>query len=190
VIRKGGAGEIQQKGIEALRTGVVELAPFLNDRVGELRSWDDVKLLTVKVDRLRQWWRPGLLCIGDAAHAMSPIGGVGINLAIQDAVAAANILAGAFQQGNLTTTDRLADVQRRRALPTRLTQGMQVTIQNHVIAHVLARSKPIHAPWYLPLLDWPTRRIRSRFLGIGFRAEHIQTPEVAAGHADGLVLST
>jgi 2-polyprenyl-6-methoxyphenol hydroxylase-like FAD-dependent oxidoreductase len=189
VIRKGGAGEIQKKGIEALRASVVELALFLKDRVSELRSWDDVKLLTVKVDRLRQWWRPGLLCIGDAAHAMSPIGGVGINLAIQDAVAAANILAGAFQHGTVTS-DRLAEVQRRRALPTRLTQGMQVTIQNHVIAHVLASSKPLHAPWYLPLLDRPTRRIRSRFLGIGFRAEHIQTPEVVAGNADGLVFST
>jgi len=189
VIRKGGAGEIQQKGIEALRTGVVELAPFLKDRVCELRSWDDVKLLTVKVDRLQQWWRPGLLCIGDAAHAMSPIGGVGINLAIQDAVASANILAAAFQHGTIST-DRLAAIQRRRALPTRLTQGMQVTIQNHVIAQVLASSKPLRAPWFLPLLDWPTRRIRSRFLGIGFRAEHIQTPEVAAGHADRVVFST
>jgi 2-polyprenyl-6-methoxyphenol hydroxylase-like FAD-dependent oxidoreductase len=180
VIRKGGAAEIQQKGIEALRASVIELAPFLKDRVSELRSWDDVKLLTVQVDRLRQWWRPGLLCIGDAAHAMSPIGGVGINLAIQDAVASANILARAFQHGTVTT-DHLAAVQRRRALPTRLTQGMQVTIQNHVIAQVLATSKPLHAPWYLSLLDWPTRRIRSRFVGIGFRAEHIQTPDVAAG---------
>jgi 2-polyprenyl-6-methoxyphenol hydroxylase-like FAD-dependent oxidoreductase len=189
VIRKGGAGEIRQKGIEALGRGVVELAPFLQDRVGELGSWDDVRLLTVKVDRLRQWWRPGLLCIGDAAHAMSPIGGVGINLAVQDAVASANILAGAFQHGTITT-DRLAAIQRRRALPTRLTQGMQVTIQNHVIAHVLASSKPLRAPWFLTLLDWPTRRIRSRFLGIGFRAEHIQTPEVIPGRADRFVFST
>ncbi|HTA71199.1 MAG TPA: FAD-dependent oxidoreductase [Bryobacteraceae bacterium] len=190
VIRKGGAGEIREKGMEALRGSVVELAPFLKDRVSELGSWDDdVKLLTVKVDRLRQWWRPGLLCIGDAAHAMSPIGGVGINLAIQDAVAAANILAGAFQHGTVTT-DALSAVQRRRALPTRLTQAMQVTIQNHVTAPLLASSKPLHAPWYLPFLDWPTRRIRSRFLGIGFRAEHIRTPDVVASQADRLVFST
>jgi 2-polyprenyl-6-methoxyphenol hydroxylase-like FAD-dependent oxidoreductase len=120
---------------------------------------------------------------------MSPIGGVGINLAVQDAVASANILAGAFRHGTITT-DRLAAVQRRRALPTRLTQGMQVTIQNHVIAQVLASSKPLRAPWFLPLLDWSTRRIRSRFLGIGFRAEHIQTPEVAAADADRVVFST
>jgi 2-polyprenyl-6-methoxyphenol hydroxylase-like FAD-dependent oxidoreductase len=178
VIRKGGADEIRQKGLEALRASVVELAPFLKDRVSELRSWDDVKLLTVKVDRLQKWWRPGLLCIGDAAHAMSPIGGVGINLAIQDAVAAANILAGAFREG-APATERLAAVQSRRELPTRLTQKLQVTIQNWVIAPVLANPQPLRPPWYLPLLDFTTRRLRSRFVGIGFRAEHIATPDVA-----------
>jgi 2-polyprenyl-6-methoxyphenol hydroxylase-like FAD-dependent oxidoreductase len=178
VIRKGGAGEIQQKGIEALRAAIVELAPFLKDHVDELQSWDDhVKLLTVKVDRLREWWRPGLLCIGDAAHAMSPIAGVGINLAIQDAVAAANILAGAFQRDTLTT-DHLSALQQRRTFPVRLTQAMQVTIQNRVIAPLLADSKPLKPPWFLSLLEPPTRRLRSRFLGIGFRAEHIRTPDV------------
>jgi 2-polyprenyl-6-methoxyphenol hydroxylase-like FAD-dependent oxidoreductase len=178
VIRKGGASEIRQKGIEALHAGITELAPFLKDRVNELQSWDDhVRLLTVKVDRLREWWRPGLLCIGDAAHAMSPIAGVGINLAIQDAVAAANILAGAFQQGTLTT-NHLSALQQRRTLPVRLTQAMQVSIQNRVIAPLLADSKPLKAPWFLPLLEPPTRPLRSRFLGIGFRAEHIRTPDV------------
>ena len=180
VIRKGGIGEMKDKGMEALRAGILEVAPFVQDRINELRSWDDVKLLTVKVDRLRQWWRPGLLCIGDAAHAMSPIGGVGINLAIQDAVAAANILAAPLQRGTLTT-DNLAAVQRRRALPTRVTQGVQVTIQNRVIAPVLASSEALHAPWYLPLLEWSSRWMRSRFIGIGFRAEHAKTADVSKG---------
>jgi 2-polyprenyl-6-methoxyphenol hydroxylase-like FAD-dependent oxidoreductase len=178
VIRKGGAEQMQQRDIELLRAGIVELAPFLQDRIGELHTWDDVKLLTVKVDRLRQWWRPGLLCIGDAAHAMSPIGGVGINLAIQDAVAAANLLAGPLGNGTLTP-DHLSAVQRRRTLPTRLTQGLQVTIQNNVIAPVLANPKPLQPPWFLGILEWATRRIRSRIMGIGFRAEHVQTSDVA-----------
>jgi 2-polyprenyl-6-methoxyphenol hydroxylase-like FAD-dependent oxidoreductase len=177
VIRKGGAEQMRQKDIELLRAGIVELAPFLKDRAHELHTWDDVKLLTVKVDRLRQWWRPGLLCIGDAAHAMSPIGGVGINLAIQDAVAAANLLAGPLGDGAVTP-DHLSAVQRRRTLPTRLTQGLQVTIQNNVIAPVLANPKPLQPPWFLGILEWATRRIRSRFIGIGFRAEHVKTPEV------------
>jgi 2-polyprenyl-6-methoxyphenol hydroxylase-like FAD-dependent oxidoreductase len=177
VIRKGGTEQMRQQEIELLRAGIVELAPFLKDRVHELHTWDDVKLLTVKVDRLRQWWRPGLLCIGDAAHAMSPIGGIGINLAIQDAVAAANLLAGPLGTGTLTP-DHLAAVQRRRTLPTRLTQGLQVTIQNNVIAPVLANPTPLQPPWFLGILEWATRRIRSRIIGIGFRAEHVKTPEV------------
>jgi 2-polyprenyl-6-methoxyphenol hydroxylase-like FAD-dependent oxidoreductase len=177
VIRKGGAEQMRRKDIELLRAGIVELAPYLTDRVKELDTWDDVKLLTVKVDRLRQWWRPGLLCIGDAAHAMSPIGGVGINLAIQDAVAAANLLAGPLGNGILTP-DHLSAVQRRRTLPTRLTQGMQVTIQTNVIAPVLANPKPLQPPWYLGILERSTRRIRSRIIGMGFRAEHVKTPDV------------
>jgi 2-polyprenyl-6-methoxyphenol hydroxylase-like FAD-dependent oxidoreductase len=180
VIRKGGAEQMRQKDIELLRAGIVELAPLLKDRIGELHTWDDVKLLTVKVDRLRQWSRPGLLCIGDAAHAMSPIGGVGINLAIQDAVAAANLLAGPLGNGTLTP-DHLAAVQRRRTLPTRLTQGVQVTIQNNVIAPVLANPKSLQPPWFLGILERATRRIRSRFIGIGVRAEHVKTPDVV-GH--------
>ena len=178
VIPKGGAEQIKQKGIEALRTSITEVAPFLEDRVSELRSWDDIKLLTVKVDRLQKWSRPGLLCIGDAAHAMSPIGGVGINLALQDAVAAANILAEAFRKG-MDPSESLPAVQRRRELPTRLTQGAQVTIQNRITAPVLASSKPVRAPWFLPLLERATRRLRSRFLGLGFRPEHIKTADVA-----------
>src|SRR5262249_21752033 len=120
VIPKGGFEEIRRRGLDAFRNAVAEIAPFLRDRVAELRGWDDVKLLTVLVDRLRRWYRPGLLCIGDAAHAMSPIGGVGINLAIQDAVAAANILAAPLRNGPATVND-LRRVQRRREFPTRVT---------------------------------------------------------------------
>ena len=120
-------------------------SPFLRDRVGELRDWNDVSLLTVKVDRLKRWFRPGLLCIGDAAHAMSPVGGVGINLAIQDAVAAANILAAKLAPERVSDGD-LEHVQRRREFPTRATQKLQVVVQNRVIRRVLASSSPLHFP--------------------------------------------
>ena len=132
VIPKGGTEEVRQRGLEAFRADIVELAPLLKDRVTELQSWDDIKLLSVKVDRLREWYRPGLLCIGDAAHAMSPIGGVGINLAIQDAVAAANRLAGPLRTGQVGI-EVLADVQRRRTFPTRATQRMQLFAQNNFL---------------------------------------------------------
>ena len=146
VIPKGGIEEIRQRGLDAFRDAVAAIAPFMRDRVGELRAWNDIKLLTVVVDRLATWYRPGLLCIGDAAHAMSPIGGVGINLAIQDAVAAANVLAKLLREGKLTTGD-LAKVQRRRMFPTRLTQGLQVFIQNRVISRVLAGQQRLALPW-------------------------------------------
>jgi 2-polyprenyl-6-methoxyphenol hydroxylase-like FAD-dependent oxidoreductase len=135
-----------------------------------------VSLLTVKVDRLRQWSRPGLLCIGDAAHAMSPVGGVGINLAIQDAVAAANILAAKLAAGSVREQD-LQAVQRRREFPTRATQWLQILLQNGVIRRVLASAKPLTVPWPLKLLErWPVlRRIPARVIGMGFRPEHVQT---------------
>ncbi len=142
VIRKGAFDAIRERGIASFRDEIVRIAPFLSDRVAELCEWDDVKLLTVIVDRLERWWRPGLLCIGDCAHAMSPIGGVGINLAIQDAVAAANILARPLRDGVLSDAD-LQAVQRRRSLPTRLTQGLQVAIQERVMDPVLGSDKPI-----------------------------------------------
>src|ERR1035438_3849179 len=126
VIPKGAFEEIKQKGLEQFRAMIAGLAPFLKDRVHELREWNDIKLLTVKVDRLRKWFRPGLLCIGDAAHAMSPVGGVGINLAIQDAVASANILAEPLQERRVSVT-ALAAVQKRRELPTRITQSIQLS---------------------------------------------------------------
>src|SRR5260370_18160904 len=132
VILKGATEEIRKKGIEAFRANIVELAPFLRDRVEELRDWDDVKLLTVRVDRLRQWYRSGLLCIGDSAHAMSPVGGVGINLAIQDAVAAANILARPLSQ-NYVSLSHLQKVQWRPAVPAPLTPWGQVPTHHSVI---------------------------------------------------------
>jgi 2-polyprenyl-6-methoxyphenol hydroxylase-like FAD-dependent oxidoreductase len=175
VIRKGGIEEVQRRGLEAFRQDIATVAPFMRERVDELRDWNDIKLLTVRVDRLRRWYRPGLLCIGDAAHAMSPVGGVGINLAIQDAVAAANILTPHLRAGKLTTAD-LREVQRRRELPTRLTQRLQVLIQNRVISPVLGSGKQLSLPWGLKLLrTFPVlRRLPARVLGIGFRPEHVR----------------
>lgn len=166
--------------MEAFRKEITAVASIAGDRVEELRDWNDVKLLTVLVDRLTEWYRPGLLCIGDAAHAMSPIGGVGINLAIQDAVAAANILSEPLSRRIVTTKD-LRKVQKRRSLPTTLTQRLQVFIQDRVITRVLA-SRQISLPWPLKLLRrYPfLRRIPARVVGIGFRAEHVRTRNVFA----------
>ncbi|MBV9431358.1 MAG: FAD-dependent monooxygenase [Hyphomicrobiales bacterium] len=142
VIPKGGIERVQSEGLEAFRNRVVEMSPFLTNRVAELKSWDDVKLLSVTVDRLRCWWRSGLICIGDAAHAMSPIGGVGINVAVQDAVAAANRLAAPFRQGKMTDDD-LKFIEERRTLPVRFTQWLQLTIQRQIIIRVLeSRQRP------------------------------------------------
>ncbi len=180
VIPKGGIERVKSDGIEAFRGRVVDMSPFLADRVGELKSWDDVKLLSVTVDRLKTWWRPGLLCIGDAAHAMSPIGGVGINMAVQDAVAAANQLAGPLRAGKVTDED-LAAIQQRRTLPVKFTQWLQLTIQRRVISRVLAsheRPKPPLAFKAFGVFP-PLRRIPARLLGIGIRPEHVRTPEAA-----------
>src|SRR4029453_2426438 len=146
-------------------------------RVDELRTWDDVKLLTVSVDRLRRWYCPGLLCIGDAAHAMSPVGGVGINLAIQDAVAAAHRRAVPLAGGRVTLDD-LHAVQRRRALPTRVTQWLQLAVQRRVIAPVLRTQAPLTAPLAFRLLTGVPllRRIPARVVGLGVRAEHVRSP--------------
>jgi 2-polyprenyl-6-methoxyphenol hydroxylase-like FAD-dependent oxidoreductase len=182
LIRKGDLEQIKQRGIESFRADVVSVAPFLRDRIAELKDWKDIKLLTVLVDRLRKWYRRGLLCIGDAAHAMSPIGGVGINLAIQDAVAAANILAARLARGTASLAD-LQRVQLRRELPTRIVQGVQVFIQNRLIRRILGSDEQIRLPWPLKLLRrWPfLRRIPARLLGIGVRPEHVRTPEVSSG---------
>jgi 2-polyprenyl-6-methoxyphenol hydroxylase-like FAD-dependent oxidoreductase len=178
VIPKGAFEDIRQRGLEAFRAALAGLAPFVADRVGALRDWDDVKLLTVVVDRLLRWYRPGLLCIGDAAHAMSPVGGVGINLAIQDAVAAANALAGPLGRGRFTGAD-LRAVQRRREWPTRLTQRIQVFIQDRVISRVLASRRQMSLPLPLRLLRrFPVlRRIPAYLIGIGIRPEHARSPD-------------
>ncbi len=169
---------MQAKGIEDFRAGIVELAPFLRDRVTELRDWSDVKLLTVRVDRLRQWYRPCLLCIGDAAHAMSPVGGVGINLAIQDAVAAANLLAEPLRKGAVSADD-LAKIQRRRAFPTRFTQRMQELIRKQA-GRGLLNPRPTRLPWLVRILERTKipRRVRARLIGVGIRPEHVKTPDV------------
>jgi len=176
IINKGGDAALRSAGLASFREDVAVVAPFLRDRVAELRSWDDVKLLTVQVNRLRQWHKPGFLCIGDAAHAMSPIGGVGINLAIQDAVAAANALATPLRRGALSDKE-LAAVQRRREFPTRMTQRMQLFLQRAVIGRVLASGAtpgialPVRLLQLFPVL----RRIPARLIGMGFRPEHVQT---------------
>ncbi len=148
------------------------------DRVGEIADWKQVHLLTVTVNRLRQWHRPGLLCIGDAAHAMSPVGGVGINLAVQDAVAAANVLADPLYEKR-DVTPLLAKVQERREFPTRVTQRLQLAIQNTVIKGALKGGDDFRPPLPLRLMDRFAflRRIPARLLGLGFRPEHIRTPE-------------
>ncbi len=176
VIPKGSAEAVRAGGIEKVRALIVRLMPFLADRVGELKSIDDLKLLTVGVDRLETWWRPGVLCIGDAAHTMSPIGGVGINLAIQDAIAASNILTAPLRAGRLADSD-LAAVQARRLFPARATQAAQVFIQNRVIAPALLGKGPVAAPWPAVMLDrFPLlRRLPARLLAMGVRPEHIQT---------------
>ena len=181
VIPKGEAENVKERGIEAFRQEIAEMEPFLRDRVGELRDWDAVSLLTVAVDRLEEWARPGLLFIGDAAHAMSPIGGVGINLAIQDAVATANILGEKLRRGAPSLEELLA-VQRRRMFPTKATQRMQVALQNNAIRKVLGNQQQLQLPWVLRMLRrWPVlRRITARIIAVGFRAEHVRTPEVGS----------
>jgi 2-polyprenyl-6-methoxyphenol hydroxylase-like FAD-dependent oxidoreductase len=180
VIAKGSADTLMKQPIAEFRRIILELSPWLGDRVNELESWDDVKLLTVAVDRLEQWYRPGLLCIGDAAHAMSPVGGVGINLAVQDAVAAANILYEPLRN-HAVTPDDLRKVEARREWPTRVTQRIQIFIQNRVISPVLASTQRPKPPFVVKLTQWfpVLQRIAARVVGIGVRPEHIRTPEAA-----------
>jgi len=176
VIPKGTLEELKTAGLDAFRGQVSAIVPFLSDRVGEVQSWDDVKLLTVRVNRLRQWYRPGFLCIGDAAHAMSPIGGVGINLAIQDAVATANLLTARLRDGGVTVRD-LRAVQRRRETAARLTQALQLFIQSRIISRVLADGRAPALGRIPALLRWIPflPRIPGRLVGVGFRPEHVET---------------
>jgi len=177
VFAKGKAEKIRAAGLDAFRAEVAAGASNLADRVGEIRDWDDIKLLTVSLDRLTRWHRPGLLAIGDAAHAMSPVGGVGINLAVQDAVAAANLLAGPLAAGK-DVDPLLEAVQRRRMLPTKMTQALQRTVHRRVIEPTLANNALTQTPLLVKVLvKFPLlRRIPARIIGLGFRQEHIRSP--------------
>lgn len=174
IIPKGSFDEIKRKGLEAFREGIVRNAPFLSDRVQTISDWEQIKLLSVQINRLRQWSRPGLLCIGDAAHAMSPAGGVGINLAIQDAVATANLLAGPLRERRVTEA-LLAQVQQRREFPTRITQALQVNAHKG-FERAFRNPGPLKAPWQLKTaVRVPgIQRLLARVVGMGIRPEHIQ----------------
>jgi 2-polyprenyl-6-methoxyphenol hydroxylase-like FAD-dependent oxidoreductase len=186
LIPKGSFAAVRAAGLAALRGRLATLMPVLAGRVSEVQHWDDVKLLAVKVDRLRTWHRAGFLCIGDAAHAMSPVGGVGINLAIQDAVAAANRLANPLRRRSVSVGD-LAGVQARRELPTRLTQGLQLMLQRHIFDRVLSAEKPFtDAHWLVRVLAaipmFPV--LLARIFGVGFRPEHVAPITEAGWHDD------
>ena len=181
VIPKGGIEAVKREGLAAFRERVLALSPFLRDRLGEIKSFDDVKLLTVAIDRLREWHRPGLLCIGDAAHAMSPVGGVGINLAVQDAVAAANILCEPLRAGTVTR-GHLAAVQRRRTFPMRVIQRMQVIVQDKLLSPALSGKERPKPPFIMRLIQWLPllRAVPAWLVGVGVRPEHVHTPERVA----------
>jgi len=178
VIPKGGIDRVKAKGLPAFLDSIASMSPFLRDRLSEIKSWDDVKLLTVAVDRLQRWHKPGLLCIGDAAHAMSPIGGVGINLAIQDAVAAANILATPLKEGRVTEA-LLEAVQQRRTMPMRVIQWVQIQVQNRILRPVLGAAKRPKPPFVVKFLNWfpPLQRLPARLVGLGVRPVHVRTAE-------------
>jgi 2-polyprenyl-6-methoxyphenol hydroxylase-like FAD-dependent oxidoreductase len=181
VIPKGGIEAIKQRGLPALHSEIISLAPFLKDRIAELDDWSKIKLLTVQINRLRKWCRAGLLCIGDSAHAMSPAGGVGINLALQDAVATANLLAAKVKAGPVSVAD-LELVQKRREWPTRVIQAMQAFIHRRVVTGRESRSGD-SLPIFVRLLQWfpALRSLPARFIGIGPRAEHIHSPDCDPG---------
>ena len=184
VIRKGEYQSVRADGLTAFRKSVGDTIPDLADRTGELQDWEAVKLLSVQADRLRRWHRPGLLCIGDAAHAMSPVGGVGINLAIQDAVAAANILWEKLRKGPVSE-QVLAQVQKRRQWPTEMTQAVQLFVQKRIISNVLSMTEAPRPPYFLTLFNrFPfLRRFPARLIGMGFRPEHVHSPELPPRHA-------
>jgi 2-polyprenyl-6-methoxyphenol hydroxylase-like FAD-dependent oxidoreductase len=184
VISKDGAERLRAEGLDAFRQAILRVAPPFANRVGEITDWDQVKLLTVKVNRLREWCKPGLLCIGDAAHAMSPIGGIGINLAIQDAVATANILAPMIARG-APSLDDLKRVQRRREFPTKATQRLQTIMQDRVMTRVLAAKRDPKPPFAVKLLNRFRflRQIPARLVGLGFRPEHVRSPAAVEPNA-------
>lgn len=190
VVPKGGIDKLHAAGLPAFQKQIAKIAPFLGDRVGELDSWDKIKLLTVAVNRLRHWAKPGLLCIGDAAHAMSPVGGVGINLAIQDAVAAANLLFKELRRG-VPTLEELQQVQKRREWPTKMTQRVQVFMHKNILSRALEKrdegegSKPKGAPALLKIARHVKflRRIPARVFAQGLRPEHVAAEIVQASQS-------
>jgi len=175
LIPKDGFETIQQQGLETFRQNIAQVVPFLADRVAEIDSWEKIKLLTVQVNRLAKWWSPGLLCIGDAAHAMSPVGGIGINIALQDAVATANILTEALQSNSLTP-HHLLRLQQYREGAVRNTQRFQVFVHG-VLDRVLRNPNPIKLPWYVRLITSIPgfTYLTARFIGMGLQPEHIHT---------------
>jgi len=176
IIDKGGFGQVQADGLPAFRSSVAAAAPFLTTSLDALTDWDQVKLLSVRANRLRKWWLPGLLCIGDAAHAMSPVGGIGVNYAIADAVAAANALAEPLRLGRASEQD-LRAVQKRRQSPTRIAQRLQGA-QTANLARISKTEPPL---WMLRLVSHcaPVKRLLGRTMGLGFRREHVRTVEHA-----------
>lgn len=175
VLRKQSFAEVKQKGLEAFRNAVAKVSPLPADRMDEIRTWDDVHLLSVRIDRLKKWWKPGLLCIGDAAHAMSPIGGFGVNLAIQDAVAAANILAGPLKD-NSVSSRHLAAVEARRRFPTRATQKLQLMMRSDRRKREANDTRQDGPPAFMRhLARWPIlAHLAGRLIGIGIRPEHVR----------------
>jgi 2-polyprenyl-6-methoxyphenol hydroxylase-like FAD-dependent oxidoreductase len=181
VIAKGQYDAVKARGLDVFRSDVTGMAPILKSGMSDVKTWDDVKLLTVAINRLKRWTLPGLLCIGDAAHAMSPVGGVGVNLAVQDAVATANLLAAKLAKG-CPTEDELDAVRRRREFPVRITQAMQVIVQNNLISVALKPGDhPLKAPLFARLINavpW-LQGITARFVGLGARPEHVHSPASA-----------
>src|SRR3954469_6428553 len=182
VIAKGQYDTVKARGLPALLDDIVRMAPILRSGISEVKSWEDVKLLTVAINRLKRWTRPGLLCIGDAAHAMSPVGGVGVNLAVQDAVATANLLAAKLVSGCPTEAE-LDAVRKRREFPVRMTQRMQVVVQNNIISVALKPGEgPLKPPLFARVINavpW-LQGITARFIGLGVRPEHVHSPEVSS----------
>jgi 2-polyprenyl-6-methoxyphenol hydroxylase-like FAD-dependent oxidoreductase len=181
VIAKGQYDAVKARGLDAFRDDVTGMAPILKSGMSDVKTWDDVKLLTVAINRLKRWTRPGLLCIGDAAHAMSPVGGVGVNLAVQDAVATANLLAARLASG-APSEDELDAVRRRREFPVRMTQAMQVMVQNNIISVALKPGdRPLRAPLFARVINavpW-LQGITARFIALGVRPEHVHSPAAA-----------
>jgi 2-polyprenyl-6-methoxyphenol hydroxylase-like FAD-dependent oxidoreductase len=182
LIRKGSLADLQSEGLDTFRQIILRIAPYLGDRISELQDWEQIKLLTVQVNRLQRWCRPGLLCIGDAAHAMSPVGGVGINLAIQDAVATANLLADPLREGRITEW-WLEQVQQRREFPTRVTQRLQL-MAHGLLQRVFANPGPAQAPWQLKLVTTlpGIQHVMGRVVGLGVRPEHIKGASKLPGY--------